>query len=374
MVKYIWQTTKWPDFKWNNEQLLRPVGQARKTQGKLLGVGEFLGPEFQAEVLAEEAFKTAAIEGERLDMSAIRSSVARRLGLPTAGLPVASRNVDGLVDMLIDATRNHGAPLTSKRLKGWHASLFPTGHSGIRKITVGDWRAGTEPMQVVSGPIGKEKVHYEAPPSYEVSQMVGRLLKWFLESEGELDGFIRAAIAHLWFVTIHPFEDGNGRIARAIADMALAQDENSEWRLYSISAAIMSDREGYYQALERTQKGSGDITGWIVWFIQCLEAAMKRSDAEIMKAMNKARLWQELARFSLNERQRKVINRLFDAGPEGFEGGLTNRKYVGLTSTTRETAKRDIADLVSKGILVRNPGAGRSVSYHLAVPFDKANG
>jgi Fic family protein len=268
--------------------------------------------------------------------------------------------------MLLDATRNYQEPLTAKRLKGWQKGLFPTGYSGMNRIVTGDWRRGDKPMRVVSGPIGKETVHYEAPPAHVVGKMVREFLDWFRLPRDDIDGLLRAALAHFWFVTIHPFEDGNGRIARAIADMALAQDERSERRLYSMSAQIDRDRDGYYEALEEGQKGNGDVTRWMAWFFGCLERAIKRSESEVHKAADKARMWQELAHLSLNERQRKVINKLFEAEPAGFEGGLTNSKYVGMTKTSRETAKRDIADMVAKGILIRNPAGGRSVSYSLS--------
>jgi Fic family protein len=369
MVQYIWQAPSWPDFRWNSASLLRPLGKTRQAQGKLLGEGEYFQLEIQADVLTEEAFTTAAIEGEKLDRDSVRSSVARRLGLPTAGLPPTERHVDGLVEMLVDATRNHGAPLTPSRLKGWQAALFPTGYSGLNKIVVGEWRQAEEPMRVISGPIGKEKVHYEAPPAGRVDGEIERFLEWFRSSRGEVDGLVRAAVAHFWFVTVHPFQDGNGRIARAIADMALAQDENTGCRLYSMSAQINAERDNYYDILERTQKGTSDITEWIFWFLECLERSIRRSDSEVQKTLNKARMWQNIAELGLSERQRKVINKLFEAGRGGFEGGLTNRKYRGITKTTRETAKRDIADLVAKGILVKNPGGGRSASYDLVWPM-----
>ena len=366
MVKYVWQASTWPHFNWDSERLLHPLGEARKAQGKILGLADFFELEAQAEVLTEEAITTSAIEGERLDRAAVRSSVARRLGLPTAGLPSAERHVEGLVDMLLDATRNHADALTAQRLKGWQAALFPTGYSGITKIITGDWRSGEVPMRVVSGPVGKETVHYEAPPAENVDKMMAEFLEWFQAPRGKLDGLARSAIAHFWFVSVHPFEDGNGRIARTIADMALAQDEQTDCRMYSMSAQIDAERSDYYDVLERTQKGEGDITEWVVWFLECLERAIRRSDAEIHKATEKARMWQELARLDLNERQKKAINKLFESGEGGFEGGLTNRKYVGMTHTSRETAKRDIADLVVKGVLTRNPGGGRSSSYRLS--------
>ncbi len=368
MAQYIWQLQNWTDFRWSSEMLLGPLGQARKSQGRLLGEAEYLGLEMQAEVLTEEAFTTAAIEGEPLDRSSVRSSVARRLGLPTAGLPATERHVDGLVDMLVDATVNHERPLTQERLKGWNAALFPTGYSNLVKITVGQWRLGTEPMQVVSGPTGKEKVHYEAPPSDRLDMEMDRFLMWWTARSRQLDGIIRAALAHFWFVTIHPFDDGNGRIARAITDMALAQDEKTGLRLYSMSAQIAAERDDYYDILERTQKGDGDITEWHVWFLGCLEKAVRRSEKEVQHAVIKARFWQHFVVYAFNERQKKVINRLLNAEPGGFEGGLTNRKYKGMTKVSRETAKRDIADLVEKGGLVRNPGGGRSISYELVWP------
>ena len=374
MVDYIWQLPSWPEFRWDNAELLRPLGMTRRIQGKLLAKSEYFGLGVRAKVLTQEAFTTAAIEGEILDRDSVRSSVARRLGLPTAGLSPVERHIDGLVEMLIDATRNHAEPLTASRLKGWHAALFPTGYSGMREIVIGDWRRGTEPMQVVSGPIGKEKVHYEAPQADTVDGEVERFLAWFRSSQDRTDGIVRAAVAHLWFVTIHPFQDGNGRIARAIADMALAQDENKDFRLYSMSAQIITEQDNYYDILERTQKGNGDITKWIIWFLYCLTRAVQRSESEIRKVMDKARLWEHIAHLDLNERQRKVVNRLLEAGPDGFEGGMTNRKYRGITKTTRETAKRDIGDLVTKGILVKRPGGGRSSSYaldwSLAAHFD----
>ena len=365
MTKYIWQLPIWPKLTWDSSALLRPLGNTRQAQGELLAKSATLELKTKAEILTEETLTTAAIEGEKLNQDSVRSSVARRLGLPAAGLPATERHVDGLVEMLIDATREHTTPLTAARLKGWHAALFPTGYSGIQKIATGEWRSDDTPMQVVSGPMGKEKVHFEAPPSNRIAEEMVAFLKWFNSSGEEMDGLLRAALAHFWFVTIHPFQDGNGRIARAIADMALAQDEKAECRLYSVSAQIRDERRRYYDILERTQRGSGDISEWIIWFLDCLNRAIKRSEAAVKNAMDKSRFWQSLARHTLNDRQRKVINRLFEAGPEGFEGGLTNRKYRGITKTTRETAKRDMAALVEMGLLRKNPGKGRSSSYSL---------
>ena len=369
MVLYVWQKPGWPRFTWNSDLLLEPLGRVRQSQGKLLGQALYIGLKSQAEVLTEEAFTTAAIEGEKLDRDSIRSSVARRLGLPTAGLPRTDRNVDGLVEMLVDATSQRDRPLSAKRLKGWHAALFPTGYSGMHKIAVGRWRKEPGPMRVVSGPIGKERIHYEAPPAHRVEMEMARFLQWWQSSSPDtMDGLVRAGLAHFWFVSIHPFEDGNGRIARAITDMALAQDERADRRLYSMSANIVKERDNYYKILERSQKGNGDITDWLVWFLGCLERSIQRSEDEVQVALEKARFWQNHAETVLNERQRKVANRLLDAGPGNFQGGLTNRKYVAMTKVSRETAKRDIADLLDKGILKKNPGSGRSVNYDLAWP------
>lgn len=365
MAQFIWQSQAWPAFKWNSERLLAPLGLARRAQGRILGLIEFFDLEIQADVLTEEAVTTSEIEGERLPRDRVRSSVARRLGLPSAGLPEAERQIDGLVEMLLDAIRNFEQPLTSDRLKSWQAALFPTGYSGLRKIVTGDWRRG--PMEVVSGPMGREVVHYEAPPSESVDSMMEEFIDWFQGPPVGMDGLVRAAISHVWFVSIHPFDDGNGRIARAVADMALAQDEKTDCRMYSMSAQIGAERDAYYKVLEKTQKGPGDITEWITWFLSCLQRAVWRSGGEVHKAMEKARMWQEMAGHDLNERQKKVINKLFEAGSD-FEGGLTTRKYVGMTGTSRETAKRDIADLVAKGILIRNPAGGRGSSYSLSRP------
>ena len=366
---YVWQTSVWPKLVWKAEPLFGPLGGARRSQGRLLGQAENIGLKSQAEILIEEAFTTAAIEGEKLDRDRIRSSVARRLGLPTAGLPPTDRGVDGLVEVLIDATTNHHRPLSPKRLKGWHAALFPTGYSAMRKIAVGKWRRAPVPMRVVSGPLGKERIHYEAPPAHRLEKEMTVLLRWWNSSSTqEMDGLVRAGLAHFWFVSIHPFEDGNGRIARAITDMALAQDEGLDLRLYSMSAQIVEERDDYYKVLERNQKGNGDVTDWLVWFLRCLERSIRRAEVQVNVALQKARFWRIHSETTLNERQRKVVNRLLDVGPGKFEGGLTNRKYVALTKVSRETAKRDIADLVDKCILARNPGGGRNASYDVVWP------
>ncbi|MCA9395280.1 MAG: Fic family protein [Candidatus Omnitrophica bacterium] len=366
--KYIWQHDNWPRFQWHSGELLTLLGKVRHAQGGLSATAKALGFELshqaQAEILVEEAVKTSAIEGEALNRDSVRSSVARRLGLPQAGAAPAERHVDGLVEILLDATRNHHEPLTAQRLKGWQAALFPTGYSGIRKIRVGDWRDG--PIVVVSGPEGRQKVHFEAPPGEVVAEEMKRFLQWWKKSLGREEGVLRAGVAHLWFVTVHPFEDGNGRIARAITDMALAQDEQQPLRLYSFSSQIMEERDDYYAVLEQTQKGTLDITAWLTWFLGCLLRSMDRSEAMIHKVLTKARFWQRHSQTTLNDQQKKIVNRLLDAGEGEFHGGLTTRKYVAIAKTSRSTAIREINDLVEKQVLVRgSQSKGRSVWYDL---------
>lgn len=366
--KYVWQREGWPGFRWKSEVLLPLIGKARREQGKLLaqagGLGVKLGLEARAEVLIEEAVQTAAIEGERLNRESVRSSVARRLGLKSVGLKPAERAVDGLVDVLLDATRNFEKPLTATRLKGWQAALFPTGYSGLKRVRTGRWR-GNEPMQVVSGALGREKVHYEAPPGGRVEREMKSFLAWWQSSRDREEGLLRAGIAHFHFVTVHPFEDGNGRIARALTDMALAQDEKSATRCYSLSSQIMIERDGYYRVLERCQKGDGDITEWLLWFLECHARAVEGAEKLIADILAKAGFWQSHDQTRLNERQRKVVNRLLDAGRGGFEGGLTTRKYVSMAKVSRVTAYREISNLLEMGILRQSPAKGRSVSYDL---------
>ena len=369
---YIWQYQSWPEFKWDSTLLLKPLGDCRFQQGSLLSQMRDLGFEVQqqarAEVLIEEALKTSEIEGVRLDSRAVRSSVARRLGLPSVGLPVVNDPlVDGVVEILLDATQNHGQKLTANRMFGWHAALFPTGYSGMHKIRVAAWRDDRKgPMQVVSGPMGREKVHYQAPPAERLKEEMKRFFSWWDKSRNETDGILRAGVAHLWFAAVHPFDDGNGRMARTITDMALAQDEDLATRCYSLSSQIMAERDAYYKVLEHTNKRDGDITPWLVWFLECVSRAILSSNRLLSNVMQKAHFWKRYAQTNLNHRQRKALNRLLDAGPEGFEGGLTNRKYAGMTHVSRATAQRELADLVKKGILRPNPGAGRSASYALA--------
>jgi Fic family protein len=362
--KYIWQKENWPNFKWDSASLIGLLGQARKAQGKVIAQADFIGLEHQAKILVEEAFTTSAIEGEKLDRDSIRSSVAKRLGLPTAGLPTSEQVVDGLVSILTDATSNHDSPLDEKRLFGWHAALFPTGYSGFHQIVVANWRKDKEPMQVVSGPENRRKVHFEAPPSRQVREEMKLFLKWWNHTSN-IDGVLRAGLAHFWFVTIHPFDDGNGRLARALTDMALAQDEKTGRRLYSLSSQINRERNDYYDVLEKSQKGTCDITDWLSWYLGLFTRAVDASKETIDLALAVAKFWKEHSQTGMSERQLKVVTRLLEAGPKGFEGGMTNRKYVNLTKVSPETAKRDLKELSEKGILQQNDGRGRSVSYSI---------
>jgi Fic family protein len=372
MSHYLWQRDNWTEFRWDANLLLAPLGECRRLQGRLLekvrGLGLALETEATADVLVEEAVQTSAIEGERLDERAVRSSVARRLGLPSAGLPV-SRDADGLVSVLLDATLNYDAELTAERLKGWQAALFPTGYSGLHRIVAGEWR-GPEPMRVISGPVGRETVHFEAPPLELVDREMAGFLSWWHGSRGETEGVLRAGMAHLHFLTIHPFEDGNGRIARALTDMALAQDEGEPRRFYSLSSRIMAEREAYYDILEQTQKGDGDITPWLLWFLGCMTRSLERSEALLANVLAKGEFWRRHAGASLSERQCKVVNRLLDAGPDGFEGGLTTRKYASMAGVSRATAFREISQLLEWGMIRQNSGGGRNVSYAIIWPYE----
>lgn len=366
MVKYIWQKPDWIEFTWRSDMILGMLAQARKHQGHILAQADLLDLKDVSEIIIDEVISTSEIEGEKLDVSSVRSSVAKRLGLPTAGLPSSTKQSDAIVEVLIDATSNYDEELTGDRLCGWQAALFPTGYSGMHKIDVGKFRVGEEPMQVVSGAVGKEVIHYVAPPSKEVPKEINKFLKWWRNSEG-IDGIIRAAIAHLWFVSIHPFDDGNGRVTRAITDMALAQDEKTSKRLYSLSSEIMKERKAYYDILEKTQKGDGDITDWLVWFLEIFIKAIESSEVLIKRSMFMNRFYKHFAGISLNNRQSKVIKKLLESYPREFVGGMTNKKYVSIANTTPESAKRDIKDLVEKGLLLKNKGGGRSTSYRLNI-------
>jgi Fic family protein len=368
MPQYFWESQNWPNFRWNSESLLQNLADVRMRQGRFLRAMEDLGFEDSlrayALVTEEDAVQTAAIEGENLDREKVRSSVAMHLGLTKAGLRPADRAVDGLVEVLLDATHNHAAALTKDRLCNWHTALFPSGRSGFHSIVAGAWR--NAPMQIVSGAYGKTKVHYEAPSPERMEAEMADFFSWWEESREKLDGVIRAALAHLYFVTIHPFDDGNGRLSRAIADMALAQDENTGRRYYSLSAQIMKERDAYYDMLEKTQAGDGDCTEWLLWFIGCFDHALSAAESILSAILFKAVFWKRHAETVVNERQKKMLNRLLDAGKDGFEGGLSTRKYMGMTKTSRSTAWREIEDLLRKKMLRPLPGGGRSVAYEIA--------
>lgn len=365
--KWIWQLSAWPRFTWDAATLVVPLGRARRAQGEISAISKLLDPKLdlaaQQEILMVEGVMTSAIEGEKLDPPTLRSSIARRLGLPTAGLPAPSRSVEGLVGMLIDATQRHEQPLTLKRLNGWQAALFPTGHSGLHEIKVGALR-GAQPMRIVSGPVEHERVHYEAPPRQRLQAEMRAFIEWFNSPPAGLDGLVRAGLAHMWFELIHPYEDGNGRVGRALLDMALAQDEGRATRLYSMSARLMAQRDDYYAALERASTGPLDVTSWLAWFLDQVEAAIHSSEWVVSAVLRKAQFWIAHARDELNERQLKALNRMLDAGPGGFVGGMTNKKYQHLTGASAASAQRDLADLVEKGCLVLT-GSGRSAHYEL---------
>jgi len=369
-MKYIWETKNWFDFKYDKAVLLKPLGELRTLQGKLLGrvasLDLKLETEAQADILVEETVRTSEIEGQKLNRDAVRSSVAAKLGLPK-GVGAHDRNIDGLVDVLLDAVRFHDKRLILKRLNSWQAALFPSGHSGLRKIHVGRLR-GNEPMQIISGPIGKERVHFEAVPRERLDEEMKSFLKWWNSSLDSIDGVLRAATAHLHFVTIHPYEDGNGRLARALTDMALAQDEKIKVRYYSVSSEIMRDRNKYYKVLEDVQRCRADATQWYLWFIKCITAAIKHSQNIIANVFLRVDFWNQHAQTELNERQKKVLNRILQAGPGNFTGGLTTRKYVNIAKTSRATAFREISDLLYKEILCQLSGKGRSVHYDLVWP------
>jgi Fic family protein len=368
---YIHQRSAWPRFQWDRQRLAETLAAVRLQQGRLIGHMEALGFRLRIEAvlqtLTSDVIKSSEIEGERLDAEQVRSSIARKLGVDIGALKPADRNVEGVVEMMLDATRQYDRPLTAARLFGWHAALFPTGRSGLRKIKTGRWRDdSTGPMQVVSGPEHRESVHFEAPAAALVPGEMKTFLKWF-NATASGDAVVKAALAHLWFVTIHPFDDGNGRIARTITDMALARSEGSAERFYSMSAQIRQERNAYYDILERSQSGtldiqpSMDITPWMDWFLGCLGRAINGAQITLKAVLAKARFWETFGATPLNERQRKVANLLLD----GFEGKLPTSKYAKLTGCSHDTALRDILSLVERGILVQGEGGGRSTSYTL---------
>lgn len=365
MDEFIWQHDTWPQFRWDAETLIKPLGAARSVHGALLIQSDRLTLTDQRDIYVDEAYATSKIEGEILDRDRLRSSIARQLGLPTAGLPQAEAKTDALAAVLLDATQNYARSLTEQRLQGWQAALFPTGYSGPFRIEVGRWRSETAPVHVVSGSMGKERIHFTAPPANQIDNEMRRFLSWWDESSRDLDGILRAGLAHLYFVTIHPFADGNGRITRVLSDLALAQDEASSMRMYSLSLFIRSVRNDYYTILEKTQRGNLDVTDWLLWFVEVYRQSLTASLQKIGRSVVVDRYYRRIVDLSLNERETKAIKKMIDAYPEGFSGGMTNRKYVSITGTSSETAKRDLKDLLNKGLIQRGDAAGRSTYYVL---------
>ncbi len=365
-ILYIHELPDWPNWYWDDARLTAPLAAARHLQGRLLGQMEALGFKLREDAvlatLTDDVLKSSEIEGEVLDRAQVRSSVARRLGMDIGALGVVDRHVDGVVEMMLDATQRSDQRLTEERLFGWHAALFPTGRSGMHRITVGAWRDDrTAPMQVASGPVGRERVHFEAPAAVRLHEEMRRFCDWF-NGDTSADPVLKSALAHFWFVTIHPFDDGNGRMARAIADMALARSEGSAQRFYSMSAQIRAERGDYYRILEQSQRASLDITPWTEWFLGCLTRAIEGARGALSGVFAKAHYWERLRDVSLNDRQRLVLNRLLD----GFEGKLTTSKWAAMTNSSQDSALRDIQQLVECGVLIRNPAGGRSTGYVLA--------
>lgn len=363
MAKYIYEFKHWTDFTWHDKAINVVFGEVRQMQGKIIGQMNALGFSAKEEAtltaLTLDVVKSSEIEGEILNYQQVRSSIARRLGINTAGLVPSNRFIEGVVAMMLDATQRHSLPLTEKRLFGWHAALFPTGHSGPYKIEVGRYRTGE--MQVVSGAIGKEKVHYEAVKPKLVKSEMKKFLDWF-NKDDKIDLVLKAAIAHFWFIIIHPFDDGNGRIGRAITDMLLARAEGSGERFYSMSAQILAERKRYYEILQKVQHSSGDITEWLDWFLHCLKNALLATENTTKKILQKAEFWKLHEHTSFNERQRLMLNKLFD----GFEGKLQTSKWAKITKTSTDTALRDIKNLLEKGILQQTEEGGRNANYELA--------
>lgn len=365
MKTFIHQQDHWPEFTWNSDDFVSLLSEARNQQGRLIGKMETLGFDLRNEAFLDtltlDVIKSSEIEGEFLNPDQVRSSIARKLGIEIAGSIASDRNVEGVVEMMLDATQNCFEPLTADRLFDWHAALFPTGRSGMHKITVADWRKDTTgPMQVISGAMGKEKVHFQAPDSELLEKEMDQFLAWFNRNK-TIDLVIKAAVAHLWFVTIHPFDDGNGRITRALTDMLLAQSDKSNQRFYSMSAQIRMERKQYYELLEKTQKGDLDITNWIIWFLSCLINALKSTDTVLTKVLFKAGFWQKHTNTAINDRQKKLLNKLMD----GFDGKLTSSKWAKIAKCSKDSAIRDINDLIEKGILQKEAAGGRSTNYEL---------
>lgn len=364
---WIHEHQNWSNFTWDVGALASKLADLRHQQGRLLGRMEGLGFQLRQEAslsaLTNDVVKSSAIEGELLNKNEVRSSIARRLGMDIGGLIPSGRHVEGIVEIMLDATQNFATPLTKERLFGWHAALFPLGHSGIHRMTVGDWRTSESgPMQVVSGPVGREKIHFEAPDAKRIEHEMAAFLAWF-QHQQDIDPVIRAGIAHFWFVTIHPFEDGNGRIARAIGDSALARADNTSDRFYSLSSQIEIERTAYYEQLENQQRSTPDITGWLVWFLDCLGRAIYNAEQTLRHVLFKAELWNKINQNPINERQRIILNRMLE---DDFIGYMNTAKYAKLAKCSSDTALRDIQELKSRGIFIQNPGGGRSTSYRLA--------
>lgn len=362
MAKYIYQYSNWPNFTWNEKEILALLGKVRHLQGKIFGqistLGFSLKEETMLSTLTLDVLKSSEIEGEILNYDQVRSSIARKLGLDYAGMVYSDRYVDGVVEMMLDATQNYINPLDDERLFGWHAALFPSGRSGMYKIETARYRSGE--MQVVSGPMGKEKVHFQAPPASQVKAEMDRFLEWF-NKDSNLDAVMKSAIAHFWFIIIHPFDDGNGRIARAISDLCLAKSDNSTQRYYSLSNQILQERKVYYGILQKVQHNDGDITEWLTWFLNCLNRALESTGKTIEKVLYKTEFWDKHKHTELNSRQRLMINMLFD----GFDGKLKTSKWAKISKCSPDTALRDIKDLINKGILKQEQSGGRSTNYEL---------
>jgi len=367
---YLWQDGSWPNLTYSLETLAGPLAAVSRIQGMLVGrladVGLALRDQASLAALTEDVVRTSEIEGEFLNVESVRSSIARRLGVDIGALAPVDRQVEGVVEMMLDATLNCAAPVTRERLFGWHAALFPAGYSGLKRIKVGGWRddAGG-PMQVVSGPAGRQRVHFQAPPADRLDVETGRFIDW-IEADPADPPLLKAGIGHLWFVTLHPFDDGNGRIARAIGDLLLARADGSPQRFYSLSAQIQRERKAYYGILERTQKGGGEVTGWLLWFLETLHRAVERAHSSLDTVLVKVRFWQRFAGTSLNGRQVKLLNRLLD----GFEGNLTSSKWAAMAKCSPDTALRDLTELMALGILRKSAAGGRSTRYELISPVD----
>ena len=369
---YIWQYPEWPDFKWDVSKLVTTLSEVRNREGVIKGMMSGLGFNIQSrtalDTMTEDVLRSNEIEGVILNSDRVRSSIARHLGIDTSGLPQPDHYTEGVVQVMMDAVRNSDKPLTHERLFNWHAAIFPTGRSGINPIIVGAYRTGSEPMQIVSGAMGKEKVHYEAPPSDTIPVMMDKFVPWVNSEDSNTDPVLKAATAHLWFVAIPPFDDGNGRLARTITDMLLAKADGLPLRFYSMSAEILREKKSYYSILEKTTTGSTDITAWIEWFLQTISHALKRTEGTVNRVVKKSSFWQRHRDAAMNERQVKIVNMLWD----GFTGKLTSSKWAKITKVSQATALRDITDLIDKGVLVPAADGGRSTNYLLKDDVDAA--